>query len=53
MKNADEVEKLETRAGDFKLVVVPLVVVVVGSGGILGCLPGPLYVTLFTDRNVR
>jgi hypothetical protein len=48
VKNADEVEKLETRAGDFKPVVV-----VVGSGGILGCLPGPLYVTLFADRNVR
>jgi hypothetical protein len=28
VKNADEVEKPETRAGDFKLVVVPLVVVV-------------------------
>jgi hypothetical protein len=31
VKNADEVEKPETRAGDFKLVVVPLVVVVVGE----------------------
>jgi hypothetical protein len=38
VKHADEVEKPETKAGDFKLVVVPLVVVVVVGEFLDACL---------------